>query len=145
MNRYLLTFLMLCATNAYAETHRWVDDHGKVHYSDQAPVGVDATELRAAPGPASASAAAKTFAEREADLKKAKLQKKEAEDLAAQKQAEAAQQKSRCEAARQALIPLQSGARMSEFDANGEQRYLDDNARQQRIAEAQEAVNKSCK
>lgn len=145
MDRYLLAFLMLCATSAYAETHRWIDDHGKVHYSDQPPVGVDATALRAAPGPASAPAAVKTYTEREADLKKSQQKKKEAEDLAAQKQAEAAQQRSRCDAARQALIPLQAGARMSEFDANGEQRYLNDSERQQRIAEAQDAVNKSCK
>lgn len=145
MNRYLLAFLMLCATGAYAETHRWIDDHGKVHYSDQPPVGVDATALRAAPGPASAPAAAKTYAEREAELKKTQQQKKEAEDLAAKKQAEAAQQKSRCDAARQALIPLQAGVRMREFDANGEQRFLDESERQQRIAEAQDAISKSCK
>lgn len=36
--RYLLILLLLGFTSsAYAKMYRWVDDHGKVHYSDQAP------------------------------------------------------------------------------------------------------------
>ncbi|HEX5364954.1 MAG TPA: DUF4124 domain-containing protein [Gallionella sp.] len=145
MNKYLLIFLMLCGTNAYAEIHRWVDDHGKVHYTDQPPVGVDATELRSAPAPGSAPAAAKTFAEREADLKKAQQTKKEADARAAQKQANAEAEKYNCSVAQQALLSLKSGRRVAEYDANGERSFLGESELQQRTAKAQEEVAKWCK
>lgn len=145
MKKFLLVFLMLCGAGAHAETHRWIDERGKVQYSDRPPVGVEATVLRAVSTPASGVGANKTFAEREAELKKAQQKKKEAADLAAQKQANTEIEKSNCAAARQRMTALQSGARMSEYDANGEVRFLEDNERQQRSAQAQDDIAKFCK
>lgn len=145
MNRYLLAFLMLCTTTAYAETHRWIDEHGKVHYSDQPPVGMDATALRAAPAPGSAPAPAKTYGERAAEMKKAEQSKKEADDLAAKKQADAALKESNCTLSRQVLIALQTEGPIVTSDEKGEQRFIADNERQQRMTKAQEDVGKWCK
>jgi len=88
MKYSILVILMMFCHNAFAESYKWVDDNGRVHYSDQPPatganskiIGStsktrgsaetgDATE----PGNAaetSGSGEPKTTAEREAELKK---------------------------------------------------------------------------
>ena len=54
MKKYLFAFLILSATNADAGLNKWVDEQGKIHYSDQPPpVGAEASTLRNAPPPAS--------------------------------------------------------------------------------------------
>lgn len=153
MKNYLLLLLLLSSGTAVAGLNKWVDEHGKVHYSDQPPpANVQAKTLRSAPGTptsgttaASAPAAAKTYAEREAELKKAQKAKQEAAALAAQEQAQKDENKARCAAAQQNLGALQSGIRTVEIDANGERSYLDDEQRQQRIAKMQQDISNWCK
>lgn len=154
MNKYLLILLVLSSANAFAGLNKWVDENGKVHYSDQPPpANVTAKTLRSAPGPAdtsdtaasSAPAAPKTIAEREAELKKAKQAKKEAADKAAKEQVAAETAKTNCAAAQQNLRTLQSGMRMVEVDAKGERSYLSDEQRQQRITNVQNDISKFCK
>lgn len=53
--RYLLPLLLLPGLAA-AQTYRWVDDAGKVHYSDRAPPA-SATDVQKTPTPARNSAA----------------------------------------------------------------------------------------
>jgi len=154
MKRYLTILLLLSSTAAFSETNMWRDTEGKVHYSDQPPpANVKARTLRSgattAPAgdtaAASAPAAPKTIAEREAELKKAQQAKKEAADRAAQEQATRETEKANCAKAQDSLRTLQSGTRMVEIDAQGEYSYLEEDQRQQRIAKAQEAVNNWCK
>lgn len=145
MKKYLFAFLILSAANADAGLNKWVDEKGKVHYSDQPPVGVEVTKLHAAPSPASAPAPAKSLAEREAELKKARQSKAEATERDALKQSNAEIEKANCAAAQQSLRSLQQGSRLVEYDAKGEQRFLDDSERQQRIAKGQEEISKWCK
>ncbi|MGA7749112.1 MAG: DUF4124 domain-containing protein, partial [Gallionella sp.] len=93
MNKYLLFLLILTSTNAFAAISKWVDSNGQVHYSDQPPPSdAQPKTLRSDDNTqdtqnASSVAAPKTIAEREAELKKAQIAKKEAADKAAQKQA----------------------------------------------------------
>jgi hypothetical protein len=37
MNKYLLMLLILSSGNVFAFTSKWIDEEGKVHYSDQLP------------------------------------------------------------------------------------------------------------
>lgn len=154
MKNYLLFLLMLSSASAFAGLNKWVDESGKVHYSDQPPpANVKAKTLRPTSGmtaasgvaAASAPAAPKTVAEREAELKKARQSKKEASDKAAKEQAAAETAKANCAAAQQNLRTLQSGVRMMEIGAGGERSYLGDEQRQQRIAKAQQDVGDFCK
>lgn len=157
MKKFLLILLMLASANAFAELSKWVDADGKVHYSDQPPpANVKAKTLRgtsdaAAPVSAggavaaSAPAAPKTIAEREAELKKVQRAKKEAADRAAQEQARIETEKANCAAVQQNLRALQDGIRMVEIDAKGERSYLDDAQRQQRIEKAQQDIKTYCK
>lgn len=145
MKKYLFAFLILSTASANAELNKWVDQQGKVHYSDQPPAGVEATELRAAPAPASAPAPSRSYVEREAELRKANQSQAETAEKAARQQSNAEIEKANCTAAQQALRSLQQDGRIVEYDENGERRFLEDSERQQRIANAQADVEKFCK
>lgn len=149
MKKFLLILLMLASATAFAGVSKWVDADGKVHYSDQPPpANVKAKTLHVtseAAASASAPAAPKTIAEREAELKKAQQAKKEAEDRAAQEKAGMEAEKANCTAAQQHLRTLQEGMRMVEIDAKGERYYVDDEQRRQRVEKAQQDIKTFCK
>ncbi|RYZ66088.1 MAG: DUF4124 domain-containing protein, partial [Proteobacteria bacterium] len=44
---------LICGTAAAAQTYRWVDKDGEVHYSDQPAPGAEKIELPSAPNPGS--------------------------------------------------------------------------------------------
>ena len=145
MKKYLFVFLFLTAANADAELNKWVDEQGKVHYSDRPPVGVDATKMRSASPPASAPAPSKSYVEREVELRKARQSQAETAASSALQQSNAEIEKANCNAARQTLRSLQQEGRIVEYDEQGERRYLEDDERQRRIAEAQADIGKSRK
>jgi hypothetical protein len=150
MTKYLLILLILTSTNALAAINKWVDSDGKVHYSDQPPppdvrpktLRLDADTQDTA---GSGVSAPKTIAEREAELKKAQKEKKEAADKAAQKQSVTDAQQASCNIAQQNLRALQDGIRMVEIDAKGERTFIDDQQREQRIGKAQKDISTYCK
>jgi len=151
MKKYLFFSLLLTSTCAFAAITKWVDSDGQVHYSDQPPPpNTQQKTLRSDDNTqvsqnASGVAAPKTIAEREAELKKAQLAKKEAADKAAEKQAVTDAQQANCTSAQHNLATLQSGVRVAEVNAKGEPVYLDDNEREKRIAKAQNDVSTYCK
>ncbi|MDH4215655.1 MAG: DUF4124 domain-containing protein [Gallionella sp.] len=159
MNKYLLIFLMLASANAYPALIKWVDAEGQVHYSDVPPPpntntkilrtitksadtqNENATTAASAPAPD----AAKTIAERDAELKKAQQAKKEAAVKAAKAQADAEAKKAYCDGLQQNLRALQEGIRMVEVDASGNRSFVEDDQRQQRIAKTQKDISTNCK
>lgn len=145
MKKLMFVLMVLASANAGAALNKWIDANGKVHYSDQPPVGVEATPVRAAPSPAVAPAAPKSYTEREAELKKARQSQNEAAGKAAQEQSNAEIEKANCNAAQQALRSLQQGGRIVEYDDSGERRYVEDSERQQRADKAQAEISKWCK
>ncbi len=157
MNKYLLLLLILVSANAFPALTKWVDADGQVHYSDvPPPPNANAKILRSTSSTAgskrsedstaaSAPAAQKSIAEREAELKKAQQAKKEVGEKAAKKQAEAEANKANCASLQKNLRALQEGIRMVELDANGNQSFLEDEQRQQRIAQTQQEINTRCK
>ncbi|MDO8263948.1 MAG: DUF4124 domain-containing protein [Gallionella sp.] len=157
MNKYLLIFLMLLSANAFSALNKWVDASGQVHYSDIPPPPDENTKTlrttstitgsrnKGDSTASSAPAAPKTIAEREVELKKAQQAKKEAADKSAKKQADAEANKAYCATLQKNLRALQEGLRMVELDANGNQFFMDDEQRQQRIAKVQQDINTNCK
>jgi len=157
MVKYLLICLMLVSTNAFSALNKWVDENGRVHYSDVPPPPEAKTKiLRTTPGTTSpkreeepsasnAPAAPKTIAEREAELKKAQQAKKEAADKAVKQQADAEAKKTYCDGLQQNLRGLQEGLRIVEVDAAGNRSFMEDEQRQQRIAKTQQDISANCK
>jgi hypothetical protein len=135
------------------QLYRWVDENGRVQYSDRPPpAGTRAEkELKRKPGaqpPAAASSepqAPKSYAEQEAEFRKRQVEKSEQEAKQRQEQQAAAERKRQCDDARSYLASLQSGSRVAQYNAQGEREYLDDKARAQEIARAQKSIAAVCK
>lgn len=140
-----LAFFSFCAQ---AALNKWVDAQGNVHYSDEVPQNVKTQRVPNIAGTgqpaAPATYSSKSYAEREAELKKSKQEKTEADEKAAQQAAQAETKKYNCTAAQQNLRALEEGARVFNYDANGEKVYLDDSAREQRLSEARKAASDHC-
>ncbi|MBU1424413.1 MAG: DUF4124 domain-containing protein [Gammaproteobacteria bacterium] len=150
MKRFIsIISLVLICSNAHAGLNKWVDADGKVHYSDTPPPEVTTQSVRNIAGKeeqadAPASYSPKSVAEREAEYKKAKQEKTEAAQKKAKQDADAETRKSNCAAARENLRVLEAGSRIVTYDANGERTYLDDDARTQRLEDAQKAISTNC-
>ncbi|MFN0040664.1 MAG: DUF4124 domain-containing protein [Burkholderiales bacterium] len=139
-----------------AQTYKWTDSEGKVHYSDKPPpanikksvtvkppsrAGVSATaDERAGAAPAGP----KTAAEQEAEFRQRKVETAEKE--ARQKQADAEQEnkKRNCENARRYLATVQDGGRISRYNAKGEVEYLEEAQYAQEAQNAKKSVDSWC-
>lgn len=134
--------------NAQAGLNKWVDAQGNVHYSDAPPQNVKTQNVPNIAGKGQAAAPAtyssKSYVEREAELKKSKQEKTEANEKKAQQEAQAEEKKRNCAAAQQNLRVLEEGTRIATYDANGEKTYLDDAAREQRLIDTRKAVSNNC-
>lgn len=149
MGKFLLILLMLASANSFAEVNKWIDDQGRVHYSDQPPPpDVQAKVLGSgSDGGASGVTATgqPTFVEQEAAVKRAQQADQAAAAQAAAKQAADDALKASCNSAQQNLRNLQSGVRIMNVNSSGDRYFIDDAQRQQRIDKAQQDVSNYCK
>jgi len=155
MTRYLPLALCLIVLPVLAETYKWTDDNGKIHYSDQPPPpGVKKSETiktpapTVAPPPASGgkpAAGPKTPAEQEMEFRKRRLEAAEAE-AKAQKEAQAAEERKRtCDKATGQVALLERGGRMTRSGPGGEQVYMTDQEIAAELGDARKAVATWCK
>ncbi len=161
------------ATLATAETYKWTDSEGKVHYSDQPPPGnagnvKDPTTLtprkktsRSGPAPQSdaaqsdaaktkgtakpAPAAAKTAQELDAEFKQRQVEAAEKEAAQKKLAQEAESKKKNCAQAQANVARLQTGGRIARANDKGETEYLDDAQIAQELLRAREAQDSWCK
>lgn len=151
-----IVLVLLATTSAYCGVYKWIDPDGTVHYSDQPPQGAvqeqtlgikSGTSGSEAPGTEKAapkSAGPKTYIEEGAEFRKRQV---EAEAKRAKEEkvlAEAKEAQQNCERARSSLQSMQTGQRVTVYNEKGERAYLDDNAREQEIANSQKAVDFWC-
>jgi hypothetical protein len=145
---FVIIALSLIGLNAHAGLNKWVDAEGKVHYSDSPPPEVKVQTVPNISGKgqteAPASYSPKSYAEREAELKKSKLEKEETAQKKAQQDAQAETKKRNCDAARQNARSLEEGGRIFTYDEKGERTYMEDGARAQRLDEARKAISTNC-
>ena len=146
------------AAPAAAETYKWTDADGKVHYSDQPPPvkAKDETTVksRKQSTPASAPATtdkgaspgkARTYQEQEADFKKRQVEAAERDAAEKKKADEAAEHKQNCEQAKAQLRTLQTGGRVTQTNAKGEREYMGDAQVNQEIERSKKAVESWCR
>lgn len=148
------------ALPAFGGMYKWVDADGTVHYSDEpAPPNVKqqkalsappkpartpapAAEAKAAAAPASAP---KTAAEQEMEFRKRRVEAAEA-DAKRQQDAKAAVEKQRnCEQAKNRVVMLQTGGRITKSGPNGDQIYLGDKEIASELVDARKDADSWCK
>jgi hypothetical protein len=160
MNRVLVILAALAfAAAASAQAYKWVDKDGKVRYGDTPPPGVKATPLKLPSGPKppppppSADAAKKDAPAKkdekpltpEQAFQKRQKERQEADEKAQKERAAAEENRQQCEIAQANLRTVQSGQRMSTTNAAGERIFMDDEARERALQNAQKAVSEWCK
>jgi len=141
---------------AHAQLYKWVDKDGKTRYGDTPPPGVKATlmgEPASGSGPAAAPAGAAgkdakkgplTPAEQEQEYRKRQEEAKKNSDKADQERKEKAAKQEDCARAKEAVVTLQSGQRISRINAAGERYFVSDDEKAQELAKAQQAQQTSC-
>ena len=147
--------LATLSAGVYAELYRWVDENGKVHYSDTPPPPnvKQSKELRAPPSRKTLPAAAEdgdegekpdSYAEKEAEFRKRQVEKAEKQAELDREKEQAKTRKLNCDTARSQLAGLKSGGRISRINAQGEREYLDERDIEESIVRAQKSVSEWC-
>ncbi|MBV1907623.1 MAG: DUF4124 domain-containing protein [Pseudomonadales bacterium] len=139
------------SVNGSAEIYRWVDSGGVVNYTQQRPSDIDSNLVTTPLTPRSAQ----RLAEKNLAVKKApekpKLTAEQQKMLDSLKEKEAARlaeinriKTSNCERAQKVLERLSAQGRIRVKAADGEERALPEDERQQRISEAQKGIATNC-
>lgn len=163
IRRTVLAAALFAALPALAQIYSWTDKDGRVHFSDTPPPAGEVKVIKgAAPrspappaepaqssgadGSADAQQASRppTLAEREQAFRERRAAEAEAQAKAEDESAREAERQRFCEQARNQLAALQSGQRVSRFNAAGEREYLDDAARSAEVARLQQQVAEHC-
>jgi len=152
----LVSTTWLVSMPAAAQTYKWTDADGKVHYSDQPPPANIKEQITVKPRKPSAAAPAstdkdapaakaKTYVEQEAEFKRRQVETAEREAAEKKKADEAAEKKQNCDRARAQLRGLQAGGRVSQTNAQGEREYMSDAQIAQAIENGKKSVASWCK
>jgi hypothetical protein len=150
------TFLTLFAAAAFTlaltaagEMYRWVDENGRIHYSDQPPPATlkQQKEMKQRVRPSSGATTAEpapNYVDQEAAFRKRQVEQAEKQADEQKAQQAAAEKQQNCQRTRQHLATLQSGTRITRANAQGEREYLDDAQIAQEIQAAQQAAAQWC-
>lgn len=143
MRHMILTgslMLALSATAMASQVYKWVDAQGVTHFSAQPPQGQPATAIStSAPPPRQAPAEPAPSVEELLDPEQAVIDKKVKQQIAAKE----AERKQYCENARTNLAQLENNPRLR-IEEEGEVRRIDENERQERIAELKKSIAENC-
>jgi hypothetical protein len=130
--------------NANAALNKWVDNEGNIHYSDQPPPPNVKAQTFTTPSAASGAVAQKTFAELDAERKKAQKLKEETELKSAQQQEVELGKQKNCSLARNNFKTLESNLQITTLNDKGESVRMDSTDRQQGIEEARKQISLNC-
>lgn len=128
---------------ADAQVYRWVDEDGKVHYSDTPP-NEDAERLPIETRPTDVEAVLEARIERRhrlGELEKDRAHEAETEEELA---AYTAKRTASCRQARERVASIESARRLSGVDEDGNRIQYDDEQRARALAEARRQVADWC-
>ncbi|MEL0082483.1 MAG: DUF4124 domain-containing protein [Gammaproteobacteria bacterium] len=141
----LLLLLFICGYSSLAPAgvYRWVDANGQVHFGERPPTGTEADEVQPPPPPALSpelgSELRKQFEQRQADYTTNRKATKKAQQEAADQAAERARN---CAQSRAAINSINQFMNKRMFDDEGN--YIEQPAREKKLAKAQESVEYWC-
>ena len=142
---FTLILLNIFAANSQAATYfKWLDEHGRINYSQTKPINKKADLIKANIYPPVSAYSTKT---------KAIISKKTAADKKPVKQSDSDKQsadakpkknKKACTFAQKSLQTLQNKGQIRQRNANGEVRRLSDKEKQNSIKRIQKVIKKNC-
>jgi len=155
--RYLVaaTLFMLCNLSVHAQIYKWIDENGKIQYADQPPLSGQVRNeqrlrINSAPVPVSFSdktdeedpVKSKTLSDEKSEYEKRRQERQQKE---MEKKTTLAENKQKCIDAQSRLRLFSESPRLRMPDGEGGLAYVDDNVREQKINEANQAVTTYCK
>lgn len=141
-----LTFILsLWATATYADTFKWIDENGDIHYTQQVPRGISSTIIKAPPPPTIDP----NIAQKKVDKLIQHQQSENEIRLQANKRTKAkanknANQQQNCSIAQQQLQQFQDNPGRRTLDSQGNATMPTEQQRQQKIQESQKNITKYC-
>lgn len=131
----------LSAPTLAAQVYKWVDEKGVTHFTAEPPPGQQSEQLNIKVAPAKASApSVETLKETQSKADEQKvLDDKVKADVAKQNK----QRAEYCQANRENLAQLRNNPRIR-VEENGEQRFLSEEERQERIGNAEKNIGEYC-
>jgi len=143
----LLSLLVVAHGSASAQVYRWVDENGRVHYSDK-PVGDKATTVDIKTGPTPAPVNRKGLdrkARTEKYLRARKHERDEIDRQQKEKKRLKAERKRKCAAAKKEYKRQVTALALYYKNKDGTRTYLEDEERQKAEAAAKADIKKWCK
>jgi len=124
--------------------YKWVDENGNVVYSERKPADKSATEVKKQGGGPSDDESRQRL---DALKEKADNGKKDREfqaEYTTQQQEREERLKKNCEIARENVRILETASRVKDVDGDGNQYFIDDDAREARMTRARDQVKEYC-
>jgi hypothetical protein len=154
----ILAVAVVCAIVpwAHAQLYKWVDENGKVHYSDQPPPSsvtstktIERARPRAVAAPSGdavqeTAKGPKTIADQEMEFRKRRVQAAEAEAKRQQEAQASAEKQRNCQQAKARVTNLERGGRITKQGADGEQNFLEDADIARELVEARKIADSWC-
>lgn len=136
---------LLPFTAAHGDVYKWVDENGVVHYSDQKPMGQDATTMEVRTKPARSASQPSDRLQQQVDTLN---RNQEVEAVRQQQQAEEEQarqaRQERCERARKNLETMSQRSRLQVEEADGSVRYLSPEEIVEQKERAEKIIQEEC-
>jgi Domain of unknown function (DUF4124) len=152
---WLAIALLIASAPALAEdVYKWVDKSGNVHYSDLPPSSIEAKRMPkrskdalpaqttpAQPGQAKPAA---SYADKELEFRKRKVEAEEAQKKQQLAQTEAKKKDDHCRSLRGNLSTLQEQGRVYRYNEKGEKTFLEDEQRKRELASVEGEIRQLC-
>lgn len=151
--RLLIALAVLLAVTPVSaqKLYKWVDQAGKVHYSDQPPPANARSEkkleVRSSPSGVTGSSTGtgpKSAADLDQEFRKRQLQRAENEQKLAKESESNAEKQRNCVESKNRLAALERGGRITRWGPNGEQQYLSDEEIAREVAAQRKTVDSWC-
>ena len=135
-----LLLLLLLAPVASAQVYKWVDDNGRVHYSETPPAGTKPSEVKP-PAAQPQQRPAQDLQSQEIDFRRRQVEQRQIEEREA---VEDANRRSRCDRAKEILAIAEHARRLYKVE-KGERVFLSDDEQRAAVARRREAVSRYCR
>ncbi len=147
---FMILLLVAPLYTSGGEIYKWMDKHGKVHYSDR-PRSEGSEKIRLKDNPeieSGATGAAPTDAERREKrrrlLEAFQQERAEKQAAAAKKTAEKKELRKKCTMARQELREMKEAGYLYDYDESGNRVILSKDERAKAVADLKRKIDKRC-
>ena len=136
--------LLSGAVSAHAETYRWVDDSGQVHYGDQQQ-GEESHAIKSYSTPGNTQAAPQDRMEKTRRLLNAyRLERQQKREQQAEQKEQQEKRKKNCNRARDNVRRYNSYGSIYRLDKDGNRVYLSEQERDSLLQRSREKVERWC-